>query len=111
MDLFQHKKDDENNNLARTEAADTGKKKHGKEEKQHNHSPMEHVGGREIDVKEYIEIDAMSAATSILHRKYEAATKEKMVDKVVRLIGAEEANKEHKEEEAGWEKNKGVYQF
>jgi hypothetical protein len=57
------KKGDENDNLVAMEAPDTGKKEHdGKEEtKQHNHSHHnhhnhreEHVGGRKIDLVNYV---------------------------------------------------------
>uniref|UniRef100_A0A0E0MKL1 Uncharacterized protein n=1 Tax=Oryza punctata TaxID=4537 RepID=A0A0E0MKL1_ORYPU len=93
--LPQHKKVDEED-----AAADTSKTK--EEVKQHGHS-------RIPDVVEYVDFGAgRHAGTAYLEKKYEAATGEKAVDKVVRLIGKEET-KDHDQEE---KKNNGVvYQF
>ncbi|RLM65647.1 hypothetical protein C2845_PM16G01510 [Panicum miliaceum] len=100
------------------EAPDTGKKEHdGKEEtKQHNHSHHnhreEHVGGKKIDLVEYVDnLGPMSTAGAILEKKYLALTGRKY-DKVEGLIGPEQIAKERKQEEEGGEKNTGViYEF
>uniref|UniRef100_A0A0E0BQ67 Uncharacterized protein n=1 Tax=Oryza glumipatula TaxID=40148 RepID=A0A0E0BQ67_9ORYZ len=97
--LPQHKRVDDEE----AAAADTGKaKEHGKEEeKQHGHS-------RIADAVEYVNFGAVQVGTAYLEKKYEAATGEKAVDKMVRLIGKEDTFKDRDQED----KNKGVvYQF
>lgn len=57
---------------------------------------------------EYVDFGAVQVGTAYLEKKYEAATGEKAVDKMVRLIGKEDTFKDRDQED----KNKGVvYQF
>uniref|UniRef100_A0A0D9XXR1 Uncharacterized protein n=1 Tax=Leersia perrieri TaxID=77586 RepID=A0A0D9XXR1_9ORYZ len=88
-------------------------KEHGKAEaakQQHGRSRVN------PELVEYVDISAVHPLTAFHQRKYEAATGEKAVNKVVTLFNKEETYKDQKEEDqevpTNEHKNKGVvYQF
>ncbi|CAM0877422.1 unnamed protein product [Alopecurus aequalis] len=86
-----------------------------KVDEQHSHDQRQHVGGgMDLDLaSQHVNLDMMRDA--ILHKRHEAATGQRLADKVVGLFSAEEVKEREerrkKDEADGLEKNNGVYQF